>query len=489
MNAASESEREIICVLDALDECREGSRKSIITKLVTFYKNVEQGSCEKPALKFLVTSRPYIGIEWDFKELTDIFPNIRLSGEEESESISREINLVIEFKLQELGKRRTINEEALHRNLLKLPNRTYLWLHLVFDIIEKSLVIKKNEIPKAILEIPETVDKAYTAILRRSPDPEAARKLLHIVLAVTRPLNLEEVNVAMNINDDCGSKDDLDLWPAEECNSIVKNMCGLFLSVVDSRVYLIHQTAREFLLYKDATSSVPPQSLSSGACKESFNVEESHSILAKICISYLLFSDFQKHDWFPNWNYKARTSRKNPALTKYLKGHNMMGYTAVNWSTHFARAGDFLEPLLVNTVAFELFDIQSHVFDNWFRIHCRKDWGLAYIFPIISNLILGSYFGLEAVVRLLLENGVSVDSRGVSESTALHIATTEGHKAVVQLLLKKGANIEAKNKYEETALHLATTENHEAVMQFLLEKGANIEAKNDDEKTVLHIAA
>lgn len=28
----------------------------------------------------------------------------------------------------------------------------------------------------------------------------------------------------------------------------IRAMCGLFLSIVDSKVYLIHQTAKEFLI-------------------------------------------------------------------------------------------------------------------------------------------------------------------------------------------------------------------------------------------------
>lgn len=487
MNATGESERETICVLDALDEFQERSREAIITKLVTFYRNVESGICKKPALKFLVTSRPYDNIEKGFKELTDILPTIRLSGEEESESIRHEIDLVIEFKVRELGKRRIIDEKILQTSLSKFQNRTYLWLHLVFDIIEKSLVIKKNEVPKAIDKIPETVDNAYTAILDKSPESEEARKLLHIVLAAARPLNLEEINVAMNIDDECDSKDKLSLWSADECYTIVKNICGLFLSVVDSRVYLIHQTAREFLLHKDPTSSAPHPSLSSRSWKESFNVEESHLILAKICISYLLFSDFQNHDWFPDWDHrKVNRSIMKAPLMEHLKGRNLMEYAAENWPAHFAQGDKFPAPLLAN-VACKILDPQSYSCGNWIKIHRKMNINLHYHFPKISNLILASYFGFEGVVRLLIANGAAIKSRGERGITALHVAAKNGHKAVVQLLLEAGANVRSKND-GETALHKATIEGHKAIVQLLLEKGADIESRDPLDRTALHMA-
>lgn len=64
VNATCESERQIICVLDALDECQEISRKAIIAKLVNFYSKIEFDRGRKVALKSLVTSRPYANIEW-----------------------------------------------------------------------------------------------------------------------------------------------------------------------------------------------------------------------------------------------------------------------------------------------------------------------------------------------------------------------------------------------------------------------------------------
>lgn len=54
---------EIICILDALDECEERARKQLISKLITFFSQEDLHPQFPFRLKFLVTSRPYDTIE------------------------------------------------------------------------------------------------------------------------------------------------------------------------------------------------------------------------------------------------------------------------------------------------------------------------------------------------------------------------------------------------------------------------------------------
>jgi hypothetical protein len=53
----------IICVLDALDECRESERIKFIGFLNEFYTVSSKSSQRTSQFKFLVTSRPYDHIE------------------------------------------------------------------------------------------------------------------------------------------------------------------------------------------------------------------------------------------------------------------------------------------------------------------------------------------------------------------------------------------------------------------------------------------
>jgi hypothetical protein len=48
--------------------------------------------------------------------------------------------------------------------------------------------------------------------------------------------------------DICTSYSELDLQPEDVFKSSLREICGLFVTIYDSQVYLIYQTAREFLL-------------------------------------------------------------------------------------------------------------------------------------------------------------------------------------------------------------------------------------------------
>ena len=52
-----------------------------------------------------------------------------------------------------------------------------------------------------------------------------------------------------------------------------------------------------------------------------------------------------------------------------------------------------------------------------------------------------------AVVKLLLEKGIELDSKEEHSWTPLLCATMNGHEMVVKLLLKKGAKLVSKDKH------------------------------------------
>ncbi|KAG7009653.1 hypothetical protein G7Y79_00002g007680 [Physcia stellaris] len=293
--AEDSSNREIICVLDALDECQEQSRKALIAKLTHLYHPHRSAANGSTIMKFLVTSRPDFGIVRDFKDVTSALSEIRLRGEEESEQISQEIDLVIRRKTKDLALKMDLHKrdkKQLLQNLSSIPHRTYLWLHLTFDVIEEKLEFTKTDIRVIAETVFKSVDEAYTNILEKSPDRERARKLLHIILVAKRSLTFQEINVAMVIDESHRSYQDIDFWESNVAQDRIKNICGLFVSVVNSEVYLIHQIAREFLLSeKPGNQSTPFE-----GWKKSFQLAQSNLLLAQISIQYLGLDDFDADD-------------------------------------------------------------------------------------------------------------------------------------------------------------------------------------------------
>jgi hypothetical protein len=88
---ADQNAGEILCILDALDECQDSDRSQLIQAV----RDLHVADSNKFSLKFLLTSRPYDYIRREFRELENRLPTIHLNGEDEVEveKISREIDL------------------------------------------------------------------------------------------------------------------------------------------------------------------------------------------------------------------------------------------------------------------------------------------------------------------------------------------------------------------------------------------------------------
>lgn len=98
--AASNSDKEIICLIDAVDECNEHERNHFFKALCELY-----GSKKSPNLKFLITSRPYREIGMGFKPLENLnLPVIHLSGESDTEmrKIVKEIDIAIRQRVSSI---------------------------------------------------------------------------------------------------------------------------------------------------------------------------------------------------------------------------------------------------------------------------------------------------------------------------------------------------------------------------------------------------
>lgn len=83
-------------------------------------------------------------------------------------------------------------------------------------------------------------------------------------------------------------------------------------------------------------------------------------------------------------------------------------------------------------------------------------------------------------VKILLDNGVSLDDTNKARKNPLIVASRNGHTDIVEFLLDRGIPIEIKsrsNPYRGTnALIMAASNNEVETVKFLLERGANIEA-------------
>lgn len=94
-------------------------------------------------------------------------------------------------------------------------------------------------------------------------------------------------------------------------------------------------------------------------------------------------------------------------------------------------------------------------------------------------------------VKALLQEGADVNVKDEgTDTTALHVAASNGFTGILRLLLDEGAYVNAQDSTEQTPLHIAVRKDHIDCCQLLLEH-PNIEVNlcNKERNTILHVAA
>ena len=466
MRCAKDSEAgDIICILDALDECEKNSRHQVLEKLASFSKNeAQESSCK---VKFLVTSRPYDDLEQRFQDISTISTYLRLDGDEKSWTIGEEINLVIDHEMPRIAKGFSDQHcERISKRLKEMDNRNYLWLFLTLSIItaSRSMYSKMSSIDSLLSSLPSKISDAYEEILFKSSDKATARILLQLIVAATRPLSLQEINIALTLASrkaQFTSHEVLneDLWPPQNIESFIRNLCGLFVSVHDGMVFLIHQTAREFLLVR---RTEPPESRS-GKWQGDIDVATAHGTMSQICLNYLNLDGLTGISQTEVIDVQERGNK-----------YHLLNYAAVNWSVHYTsqdekRASDSWK------AAHNLCNISLPQQSCWFGIYCHfqrlssEHW---------TSLGIACLLGLDQIAERFIDEGDDVNAQPIEGPTALEIASGKGHYKVVHMLLDKGASFNVNTVDEDgDALYGASLEGHHRVVQLLLDRGADINAQ------------
>jgi ankyrin repeat protein len=101
-----------------------------------------------------------------------------------------------------------------------------------------------------------------------------------------------------------------------------------------------------------------------------------------------------------------------------------------------------------------------------------------------------------AIVKLLLDHNIGIETRDYDGSTPLILAASHGQIEIVQLLLNRGARVDARDNYGNTALTASACACAQATMRpthdilgLLLDRNAKIDAQSNDGSTALMNAA
>jgi len=232
-------------VVDALDECESG----LLKLLDLIARNVY--TTESSRVKWLVSSRNRHDIEERLR-ITD--SPVELSLELNAESVSGAVDAYIDHKLAKLDRLKQYKEDRVKiaEELRKKADGTFLWVALVCKELES---VDNYYALDVLHEMPSDLKNLYGRMMRQieglqREDPKYCKSVLSTMALAYRPLHVLELATSTGL-------------PTRVPLAKIIKKCASFLTVRKDIVYLIHQSAKEYL-EKDAESEILPNGRGKG---------------------------------------------------------------------------------------------------------------------------------------------------------------------------------------------------------------------------------
>jgi hypothetical protein len=366
--------------------------------------------------------------------------------------------------------------------------------------------------------LPLTVKDAYEKILSGVPQEYAdtVKRIFRIVVGARRPLAIQEMAIALGI---ATSVESTSLAQAQLdpqwVESSIRSWCGLFVFINHNRLYLIHQTAKEFLIH--GSNSVTSVS----GWKHCLDPRGTEREMTRICVEYLSLEDV-----WPTAQSLIQQStgyrKVDDSLEKDNHVQSLLAYSAEHWPSHLREAWLSQDDSVVSRIL-PFYQVGSRLYNVWFpifwwatrpyetlptmsRIRLGGLLGHENILELTlrgreyvdidepdedgrTGLIWASGCGHETVAKMLIEAGADVNAQGEYYGNALQAASEGGHEKVVRMLIEVGADVNAQGEYYGNALQAASARGLEKVMQILMEAGADVNAQGGRYGNALHAAS
>lgn len=539
-------------IVDAIDECEARTRNSFLDAVMQLLNDSQNKTKpSKNLIKFLITSRPSLG---NYYDLTGSIKS-RLSIEQNQNAISRDVKLVIQSKVGDISNKFHCNEETknyLEQLLYSKSDQTFLWLNMVLHSLQVSPRASKKDFERIINTFPESLEATYSRFLHdvTPEDREDARRILRLLIGSSRHLTLREVNTAFTIDEKHRAVpdlvDDLQIFIIPTLQDIV----GCFVRIQDvqnlspdSKVSLIHQSAKEYLTDLALCST--------DKIVQSFGVPVSEAALSisTSCIRYLLLEEFQS-DVFTPGSLSLDSSSPNSPLSSpstdvdvtspvdttnledqlgldnifkdpedidedcnvIAQRYVFFDYAATFWAEHYSQCESIASDSIKEAVR-QLTATSSYVQQNWMRYYWIKK-NMEYPFPDNFEAIeVSAFFNLTILlaeilkntengigvekkaralfwaarmsslgcIKLLLEHGIDPNGVSIDRQTPLTVSAQYGHIEAVQLLLQApNINVSLRAKSGRSALSFAAGNGHVEIVEALLENGAFVPDDQDN---------
>lgn len=290
-------------------------------------------------------------------------------------------------------------------------------------------------------------------------------------MGARRPLTTREASLAFN----AATAYDEDRSVIKESNLAhlerqVRDWCGLFVFIKHFQLFLIHQTAKEFLVTDLVTSNAGV-----GVWKSSLSTVQVELEMAIMCITYLCLTAVGQH------------VPEQAANDKDMKS-DFVGYCSEHWTSHLRDHNITNDKKLLDMVL-RLYDTAGRRFSTWFPLMWRATHHYTPTPRIQDQHAIAMSGHAVVLTERYKKKTFELDLQDSFCRTSLMWAAEAGHVEAVQMLLDTGADVNAKGGDYSSALHLASAGGHEQVVQILLDTGADINAEGGDYSSALQAAS
>ncbi|KAF4826189.1 Vegetative incompatibility protein HET-E-1 [Colletotrichum tropicale] len=339
-----------ICILDGIDECEPKPRGVLLRCIAEHFAS--DGVQQQSKLRVLITSRPENQIK------VALGKHRRSTSSSGARRQSDDVSRVVAAKVEDLIDRGLPVDllKSLQAELVKRADGTFLWVSLVLSLLEEK--VESGASRRDLDGILNTRDifSVYSELLASRPEPMKARKMLNFILAAARPLTIEEVSIAPAVapyGDDSGDGsperhlgrrakltfDDVEYGLVYPLENHLKHVCGHFIRIIRKKVYLVHETAREFLLApktsaaqrKRSTNPLlsPPHESQLHHFQHNFSLVNANTLLLDICVAFLYCL--------------TKPSKTSPPGEVSPETEPLASYAALSWTIHYHRTKRLLD--------------------------------------------------------------------------------------------------------------------------------------------------
>jgi hypothetical protein len=231
----------ITLLIDGLDECELG-----LPELLQFITSMKSTSTVQ--VKWVVSSRNRDDIEQalEFHDRTNKL-NLELNANHISDAVAVYINYRVS-RLTALQKKGFLLEQV-KEQLRQKSDGTFLWVSLVIQEMQKCQHL--SEIIELFEKAPRGLTPLYNHIFLQIQRLERLKRescmsVLSVVTLAYRPLHLHELRLLVSVPKQHHGFADLE-------NIIA--ICGSFLTIRDDHVYLIHQSAKDYLRNSEGSTA------------------------------------------------------------------------------------------------------------------------------------------------------------------------------------------------------------------------------------------